>query len=155
MSQQERNRLIRTYGHLYSRHMHHSVARHECFYCGEPANALDHCPPLASIEGRSKNYWKKNKIKFLLVPSCTNCNSKLGNREFFSLYERCQYLESKLLSDYEKIHNNWTDEEIEELGYTLKVSVKAYVARSQILLERIRHIQDRMLNHESFPTEEL
>lgn len=75
----------------------------------------------------------------------------LGAKLLFTLYERAQFIEDKLLSKYEKAHTLWSEEEIKELGYSLQTSVKASVEKSKMLLERARRAQERLLEFDSFP----
>lgn len=151
MKSKERQRLLKIHGSKYKVHRHETIYRNVCFYCSEPADTVDHCPPINAVEEYSKEYWKREQIPFVTVWSCRNCNSVLGSKLLFSLYERTQYIEDKLLNKYDKAHTLWTDEEIKELGYSLQTSVKASIEKSKVLLHRARKAQERLLEYDSFP----
>lgn len=53
-----RKELMRTHGHKYKRHF--LSEGYYCFYCGDPANTLDHVPPLHEMPNLP--YEKRKRI---------------------------------------------------------------------------------------------
>ena len=65
------------------------------------------------------------KIKFLLVGSCNECNNLLSNKPYFSLYERCSYINKVLEEKFDKFNGFWSNDEVNELGDNLSSYIKA------------------------------
>lgn len=116
-----------TFKDLYSRvpSVRDPAGYHRCFYCGEPADALDHCPPLSRVSDyRSlglahERYW--------IVPCCGECNNLLGKTLQPSLGRRHDVCKRLL---YAKLHRKldvpeWTEEELEDFGPRLRHEVEA------------------------------
>ena len=55
---------------------------HQCAYCGEPAQSLDHVHPKAR-GGLT--------VPLNLVPACLSCNRRKGHREVFSWWREQPY----------------------------------------------------------------
>lgn len=92
-----------------------------CSYCGQPAQALDHVIPLsvASSEARKNGSLTNRKT---CVPCCTECNSVLGNKAFYTVGARAGYLAKRYPSRYKKLLRfpPWSSEELQDVGYTLR-----------------------------------
>ena len=104
-------------------HMVHHGAYHPigadastCFYCGQPATCMDHFPPVSQYVHGSDSW---------LVPSCSECNSLAGDSIQYTLEQRRAYVREKLSKRYRKLLNmpEWSDEELNELGESLRESV--------------------------------
>lgn len=80
--------------------------------------------------------WKKDGIKFLLIPCCTNCNKILSDRALFTTLSRTQYVKEKLEIMYEKAVALWSEDEILEMSPTFQKVIKAKAAKLKILHER-------------------
>lgn len=141
-----RRQLQALYG---PRYRLHACPRSTCFYCAEPGTVFDHCPPLSWAETFDPK--KPNYPPHLLIPACADCNTRLGAKPFFTLYERTQYVLRALQTLYERRAVLWSDEEIEELGDSLKSMVRLKRTQLETLLFRIRNVEKRLLNYESFP----
>lgn len=151
MKSKERLRLVRAYGNRYSRHYHDSVKPWQCFYCGDDAQTLDHVPPLSWVETYSPETWRSHGVPFVLLHVCHDCNSRLSNKPLFTAYERTQALEAKLSALYDRKASLWSDYEIAEMGPSFRASLIEHKAAVRRLADRIRHLQWRLLQHESFP----
>jgi hypothetical protein len=147
----ERKRLFKTYGQLYRWHSADGVNRHECFYCGDSAETLDHAPPLSWVETQDKKAWAKHGVRFVLLPACRHCNSLLGNRPLFRALERAQFIEQALLKRYDKEASLWAPDEIAEMSPEFQRVIAARRKKTNYLLVRVRHAQWRLLQYESFP----
>ena len=146
MSKRNRDYLELVFGPLYERHYTEEAG---CFYCGQPLSCWDHCPPLHWIETT------KNKYKKVLLKSCTSCNTKLGDKPLFTAYDRAVFLHDNLMAEFEKL--GWEDRTWEEIEGMKRGLLKSLASRDkmkgEILSDRIRFIQQRLLNKDSFPDE--
>jgi hypothetical protein len=125
-----------------------------CVYCGLPAESKDHVPPITRVSDyESLGLAIELYIK---VPCCLECNNLLGAELQDSFFQRAEVLKDKLARKYRRHLNNvdWDDEELEELGPTLKSKVLEGKVKSQRVLARIEYyagvdlvmdwIQDRL-----------
>lgn len=145
----ERDRLRKIYGHLYKRHF--ITEGYKCFYCGETGQCLDHVPALTTLEGLPKDYMKRNKIPYSLLPCCFECNKILGDRNIINVLDRLLYLESYYEAHLKKQKSKWDKDEIEELGENLQKFVKHRQEKLDIYIQKIRAIHLRQLKPESYP----
>ena len=99
----------------------------KCFYCGLDATTIDHQPPISVIGSFIDN----NEIfEALKIPCCLECNSLLHSTPTKTLYERLDLLKTKLRNKYKeevKMCGVWDEEEIEDMGFSLKNMVKASI----------------------------
>ena len=145
----ERIRLNKLHGHKYKRLFLNEG--YFCFYCADPASSLDHVPPLSSMDNLDYDYRKKHSIPCALLPCCMDCNAALGDRKLFTAMERLQYLESYYEAKLMKQRKLWSDDEIEELGGSLKDYVRARQEKISRFMYKIRAIQMRQIRPETFP----
>ena len=118
-----------------------------CYYCGEPAGAVDHVVPQSMLE--TLRIMGDDAVTAILarhgrrmtVPCCGECNSVLGNKYFDTLDERKQYLKRRMRQRYAKILRvpDWTDRELSQLGERLQQSVIGAVVKRDIILRRLRY----------------
>lgn len=137
----ERKLLLRQYGHLYQRV---DAPRDKCVYCGDSASTLDHCPPLSSAP-----LWDRrptSRPRFLLAPSCAECNLILGDRHLVTLTERVEFIFRRLTSKYEKAFALWPEEDIREMSPEFQISIRARKRGLTLLLGRVRHAELCALN---------
>ena len=106
-----------------------------CFYCGKPAEEIDHVIPKKHL----KNI-KIDKRRILLIQSCSECNRLLHDSYQNSLEERKQELKNRLKRKYKKFLEmpNWTQEEINELGPVLKQNILIAQEYKKITNERLK-----------------
>lgn len=148
----ERERLAKTYNSLYSTHFSGDGKRNCCFYCGDMAESVDHVPPLTWVESKTIKEWKKSRIPFVRIQCCMECNKLLGNKPLFTVQERVEYLEKKLLDQYEKRSTLWSKEEISEMSLMFQRQIIAKQNQAKHLLTRARGLQERLMRFDTFPT---
>lgn len=103
----------------------------ECAYCGDPATDEDHIPPRSAVHAL-----QATGIRLLMhtVPSCSECNSAILNRRaLWTFAERVSYVADALPVRLASALScqDWDDDELEELGYSLRQRVEAAVYRKR------------------------
>ena len=95
-----------------------------CFYCGQRGTHRDHVDP-RTFSG--KNYF--TNVEY--VYSCVECNCTLSNNLFTNAYERVDFLIKKYIIKHKlnKSIIQWSDEELDELGFKLKQTIKKQIAK--------------------------
>lgn len=146
----QREQDIKQHGHKYIRH--YTNEGYYCFYCNDPADTLDHVPPISLIGSMPYDERKRFNIPAVLVPCCSECNTALGDRVLPLIQDRLDYLESYYDAFFKKQQAMWSEEEINNLGYTLQVGVRARQERLNRYIHKIRGIQRRSLFVETHPT---
>jgi hypothetical protein len=136
-----RNYLIRTYGGLYSRFMGEDAG--DCFYCGALRSCLDHSPPISAFEYVDAKFFKTRQIPLVLVPCCSQCNVYLGDRKLFTVQERLEFLEMKYEKEFARVANLWTDEEIDEMGFSFQKVLRVKQEAQYELARKVRSVQTR------------
>lgn len=141
----ERRRLLAQFGGFYERHEFERMpGSFGCFYCAEPADTIDHTPPLSWIESRRMEDWRSRGIKLLTVPCCGECNRTLGSRALFTPLDRATYLERWLLNKYDRAGRLWSEEEIAEMSKDFQRTIRARKREAERLLVRARAAQWRL-----------
>jgi len=112
-----------------------------CYYCGAKADSIDHIIPYSTLRklvALDDKAITKQMIsrRVLKVWACRECNSMLKDSLQESLPERKACLKKRLRRRYKRVLAlpDWTPDEIEELGYNMRV----YVTSSQRFREYIR-----------------
>ncbi|MFS7251304.1 hypothetical protein AB6869_09675 [Rahnella rivi] len=96
-----------------------------CFYCGCVATVYDLSPPLKYAEFFFKT---REDADFYKVPACGECGEFLKNDKSGLLGQRMDRIKKILSEKYKKalrIYEMWNVDEVDELDYQLKHSVKA------------------------------
>src|ERR1041385_4788807 len=105
------------------RHEHRTV---RCTYCNSPyGDTLDHVVPWSYTHGtkrRGKPGAADNGHR--RVPACRECNNLLSDALLFTVRERRAYVRQRLRERY-GVPVRWTDEELDELGPTLRSAILA------------------------------
>lgn len=107
----------------------------KCFYCGDLADTIDHVFP--QVHGGANGE---------TVQACRDCNCRMGASGAFSVEERvCNLIES-LERKYQlnRAIPEWDDDELEELGRSLRDRIQATIRQRQNALERVIHIRARL-----------
>ena len=149
MATKKREILMKLHGHKYKRHF--TSEGYYCFYCADPADTLDHVPPLSAMDILDKKKRQKERIPAALVPCCRECNGALGARQLWTVFDRLLYLESYYDAFFKKQCMMWTEEEINELGPSLRESVRHRQDKLERYRDKIRAIQVRQLKPETYP----
>ena len=139
--------LMKEYGKLYSR-WYPDEGKDCCVYCGDDATCLDHCPPLESAQLVVKDHRarKKYDIYFILLQSCSSCNSRLGSKPFLTLYERTDFIMRSIEKEYEKKFTLWSKEEEKEMSPMFRKIIQSKRAELANLSRRVRWSQWRLMN---------
>ncbi len=145
----ERARLSRTYNHLYTPHSFEGQNVRECFYCADPAETRDHCPPLSWVETRKQEAWRDAGVAFVTVPCCAPCNGLLGRKGLFTLKERADYLEQRLSAKFDRESTLWSEDEIDEMGPSFQKTIRARQKAVDDLARRVQNAQARSINYHS------
>ena len=137
----QRNPDLRTVLDLYSRvpSLRSSEGWHECFYCGDPADAHDHCPPISRVDDY-RALGLRNE-RFFLVVACKECNDMLGSTLQASLAARHDVLKHLLFARYAKRLKTpyWSAEELSELGPRMRREVKAAMRVAERIEQRLAY----------------
>ena len=149
MTRTERLRLIRIYGGLYTRHM--QLGGSLCFYCGSQRECLDHRPPISTLDALGVGKMHRLKVPLVLIPSCTDCNQKLGSKPLLTAQEAAEFLLDRLERDYERRFNLWHDDEIDEMSPMFQKMIRARKVQLHELLSRVRHVQALLITPTVFP----
>jgi len=110
-----------------------------CFYCGDMANTEDHTLPLIALQSLLSTNAQPSKDKFIVVPACWQCNSILGDRVFPTLGMRKTFVKHALRKRFKKILRLpiWHEDELRELGPTLRSAVVQGIALQRKIKERL------------------
>lgn len=121
-----------------SEHWRKGEVSFPCYYCGCRATSVDHVPPV-SIRPTLMQFGMQKTFPFFEVDACQECNSLLGTRAIWFKSKRKRFIKLALRLRYTKLLHTprWTEEEIAELGYTLKTTVQSGIALSEWIRQRI------------------
>lgn len=117
--------------------------KNTCVYCGMPGDNRDHVLP--------KNFTGAAQRRFTpTVPSCQECNNLLGATVHESIEARRIYVHQKLYRKYKNVLSapEWSEEEINSLGYTLRSSVRAQASLKQAVFMRLSWPDDPLFDAE-------
>lgn len=89
--------------------------------------------------------WRRQGIKFLLLPACDECNRALGDKPYFTPAERAAFIEQRLTQVYERQATLWTEDEIREMSPQFQKSIRARRKQLVALLGRVRAAQWRVV----------
>ena len=118
-----------------------------CAYCGVWAGTRDHVVPVSWMYKLFACDFKAD-FKSEIVPCCQECNSIAGSKLFISFREKKKYIQKKLSSKrkYKKFidcYREWGSddykEELENMGYNLRTSIKDGIKIGKSILERIEY----------------
>ena len=111
-----------------------------CYYCGLPADTIDHVPPRAYRNFILQQPELAKRYKFVEVRACLECNSTLGAKALWNLTERKEYIKKYLKRRYGKERwVDWDEEELEELGYSLRTKVEEQLLILEVNRRRIKY----------------
>lgn len=149
-SKRNRQLAVKLFDHRYQYHYSKFPG---CFYCGDIAQTIDHCPPISFCSVADIAWFKKNKIKFYKVQCCMSCNTRLSNRKLFRLQDRTEYITRRLEIEAEKFVI-WSKEEVKEMSPMFQKMIKGKQAMHNALMARIRFSQELLCRPQDFPEEE-
>jgi hypothetical protein len=123
----------------------HGVDQSVCLYCGAPKQLLDHVPAISETHKRGTDTLRKEGVRFLLVPCCTDCNCLLGARSLWFIEERFDYLIKAIDRKLNKLGAYWSKEEINELGRGLREFIANNAKNREIMLTKLHELERRKL----------
>ncbi len=109
-----------------------------CHYCGQPGVTIDHVPP-QSLRTRLGELGLTGHYTFHEVRCCRECNCLLGARPLYTLADRKRFIKRVLRKRYARFVRMppWSDEQLAELGHTLRTSVLSAVLTAEIVHRRL------------------
>lgn len=98
-----------------------------CIYCGSKCIVeFDHVIPYSYLSKFDKRTYAEKK-RGIKISSCKTCNSMLSNKTLWNFLDRFFLIRKQLELKYKKYNKRhyWSDDEIDELDYSLATFVKA------------------------------
>lgn len=113
----------------------------DCLYCGEVAEVRDHVLPLNRLEVMTPAEVMAASDLLLLVPACRECNGWLNSQFFPTLDARQKAVQEHYVQKYRRILSmpDWSLDDLEELGPTLRRHVRAGLQQRERQRRRIVH----------------
>lgn len=113
----------------------------KCVYCEDDNCELvrEHVIPVVYLGNRSfeeDNQW--------IVPSCNKCNKFAGSALFFSIPEKAKFISKRYKIKYKKILKMpyWEENEIKELNYKLRESIRQSMILQIIIKRKIKQLEN-------------
>lgn len=110
-----------------------------CIYCGS-TNSIhrDHIIP----KSWSMNYTFFNTSSNPIVPACSECNRTLSNIPIHTPEDRADHLIDVYEKKWKKILKmpDWTNEEMQELGPSLRKSLKHSLKEKELKTLRLKNL---------------
>lgn len=99
-----------------------------CYYCGLPADSVDHVIPKCIVGDRTEFVW-----------SCRDCNTALGAKLFKDAPAKRQWIKQRLRRKYERLlaAPEWTEAELAKLGPSLRRYVKTQIRKREVIRARL------------------
>jgi hypothetical protein len=101
-------------------------------------------PPLSATEGLDIKKYKQKGGEFLLVPCCNDCNLALGAKRMSSPEERMGWLWGHYANKFQRLYNNWPEDELKELGRTLRIKIEASKVEALYWRDKVRKVEQRL-----------
>ena len=87
--------------------------------------------------------FKKTGGELLLIPSCNDCNILLSDLWLFDYDERLSKLYYLYLDKIKK-SAEWTNEELDELGWNLRNMIEARQRRREELKQKLENVSEKL-----------
>jgi hypothetical protein len=115
----------------------------KCAYCDAPRECLDHVPPLRLACDLDVGEFMKAGGRFLLYPSCFECNAFLGKRDLPSYGQRVAFL-------WEHYGNlirtrTWEAWELAQLGPGLRPYITARQKANARWIDKLRAVERNLI----------
>lgn len=112
-----------------------------CYYCGVPADSIDHVPP-KSVRERIIQSGLSDRYPFVEIDSCRECNAVIGARTLWTLSERKKFIKRALRRRYAKFLRipEWSPTELMKMGdrSVMRRFIENGIIVRDITLERIK-----------------
>lgn len=132
----KRSQLESIYSYKYKHIIAHNIAdKNFCLYCGDYAQCLDHQPPVSAVDRISGSH---GAFEYALIPSCSECNSLLGDKLTNTVSDRFNLAKRLLIKKYRAmLAATATDRDDWYLTGDLKRQCKAYDAAGKDIRDRV------------------
>lgn len=109
----------------------------QCFYCGMPADTIDHVPPISKV-AQYRQFNLANEL-YVKVTACRSCNTSLGDSLQINILERADVRRRQLEKEYAKFLKmpNWSEEEISNLGKNLRSEIVTSLREKENCKDRV------------------
>lgn len=110
-----------------------------CYYCGSPADTIDHVPPRAIRNLMTNNRDAFGMYKFVEVDCCKECNRALGKKGW-TLKERRQHIVCWFRKRYRTIllMPTWSEKELDSVSDAIRGRILASLRFRNIIRRRLR-----------------
>lgn len=127
------------YEERYKMYWHSPDDRFTCFYCGVPAETVDHVPPLSRVDDYEAMCLVHER--YVKVPCCKECNMLAGSTVQESIIQRKELVADKLAKRHASDIRapEWDKEELASLTGRLRGYVAAAGRRQKRALDRINY----------------
>lgn len=100
--------MYQRFHHRYKMPRLNSIMAKMCWYCGDPADTVDHVPPLSCVGDERERHW--------LLPACRECNCALSPCGSNEPGYRCLFIWERYSHKYRKFLGalNWTADDYKE-----------------------------------------
>ena len=109
-----------------------------CFYCGLPADGIDHVPPRCARD-RIFEIGLSHRFPSVEVQCCCECNSALGSRAIWTTAQRKSFIKKYLRIRYARYLKMplWSKSELMEMGENLRSDIVVSLLIKDIVNERL------------------
>lgn len=113
-----------------------------CTYCGVPAEGTDHTIPRSVVQAAGDagvDLSELSRIRYVVVPCCSQCNAILGTKIFPNIQERREHVHSRLrvLHQADLAMPDWSEEEIADMGPLAQQDIRAGLCRRELVRKRL------------------
>lgn len=115
-----------------------------CYYCGMPADSIDHVLPQSAVAKVANSGLgiaeSLTTAHTEYVHACRDCNGRLGKRIFQTLADRKRFIKTRLRRKYQSLLESpaWTEEELNNLGPELQRYVRQQQHLRYVVQARLR-----------------
>jgi hypothetical protein len=132
---------LKQVGHLYK--FEAPFGETICAYCGEFATTLDHVLPVsAAVKLLDMICADRSRYRhcLMVVPCCSDCNTRLTNRFFTNITDKRQCLARLLWKKHYRLLGayDWDQEELDEMGRMLHDYIESRDSKRKVIEDRIR-----------------
>jgi hypothetical protein len=112
-----------------------------CAYCGEHAEHEEHLVPYSFIANRNTANSPQDNWWTWILPSCAQCNAIAYNQVFPSAFAKRAYIRERLKGKYSDafVQQEWSEDEMEDLGPSLRQYVTAMQAINETARQRVAY----------------
>lgn len=133
----------------------HAEGWTRCFYCGAPADTLDHQPPISRVSDYRALALEHER--FVKALACRECNGLLGNELHGTLLEREEDLKARLRKKYRRYAElpDWNEDQLDDMGPRMRAEIRRSMRLKQAIVDRLTFIEGIRDYTECFEIEEM